>query len=157
MYCMRGGKYNYFTRASATGPPHGVASFPAWDPRPESGRPFPSSGSAIKPKNGKLNLTANVTASWSIPNIKRRSWLATGLIPPKSKCNTPVHDAQAIERAASSFDDRNLVLFVGQVIRGKGVDLLLRALAKVRVPFQASIVGEGNHRPYCERLCARLG
>ncbi|HEY3913853.1 MAG TPA: glycosyltransferase, partial [Verrucomicrobiae bacterium] len=56
-----------------------------------------------------------------------------------------------------SFSDRNLILFIGQVIRGKGVDLLLRALAKVKVPFEASILGEGNHRPYCERLCAKLG
>jgi glycosyltransferase involved in cell wall biosynthesis len=50
-----------------------------------------------------------------------------------------------------------MILFVGQVIRGKGVDVLLQALAKVQVPFEASIVGEGNHRAHCERLCARLG
>ena len=34
---------------------------------------------------------------------------------------------------------------------------MLRALAKVRVPFHANIIGEGNHRNYCERLCAALG
>jgi len=35
--------------------------------------------------------------------------------------------------------------------------LLLRALSKVRVPFEAIILGDGNHRPHCERLCGRLG
>jgi glycosyltransferase involved in cell wall biosynthesis len=43
------------------------------------------------------------------------------------------------------------------VIRGKGVDLLLRSLAKVRFPFQAAILGDGTHRAYCQRLCHRLG
>jgi len=37
------------------------------------------------------------------------------------------------------------------------VDLLLRALAKVRVSFECAILGDGNHRAHCERLCARLG
>ena len=56
----------------------------------------------------------------------------------------------------SSFSDQNLVLFSGQVIRGKGVDLLLRALAKVRAPFQCAIVGDGNHRAVCEALSRKL-
>jgi glycosyltransferase involved in cell wall biosynthesis len=58
---------------------------------------------------------------------------------------------------SSSFSERNLVLFAGQIIRGKGVDLLLRALARVRVPFECDILGEGNHRRYCEKLSAKLG
>jgi glycosyltransferase involved in cell wall biosynthesis len=47
-------------------------------------------------------------------------------------------------------------LFAGQIIRGKGVDLLLKALAKLKVPFECLILGDGNHRGYCQRLCARL-
>ena len=57
----------------------------------------------------------------------------------------------------SSFGPKNVLLYVGQIIRGKGVDVLLRALARVKVPFECNIVGGGNHRGYCERLCARLG
>ena len=68
----------------------------------------------------------------------------------------PIHECGE-SGVVSSFSDRNLILFVGQVIRGKGVDLLLEALARLRVPFEARILGDGNHRPYCERLCARLG
>ena len=37
----------------------------------------------------------------------------------------------------SKFSERNLLLYAGQLIRGKGVDVLLRALAKVRSPFEA--------------------
>lgn len=48
------------------------------------------------------------------------------------------------------------ILFVGQVIRGKGVDLLLRALAKLERPWHATIVGVGNHLEQCRALAARL-
>jgi len=57
----------------------------------------------------------------------------------------------------SNFSERNLLLYVGQLIRGKGVDVLLRALAKVKTPFEAVILGDGNHRAACERLSVRLG
>lgn len=48
------------------------------------------------------------------------------------------------------------ILFVGQLIRGKGVDMLLHALSKVTQPFHATIAGEGNARPELEALCGEL-
>src|SRR5947207_1372684 len=56
----------------------------------------------------------------------------------------------------ASFSDRNLIIYAGQIIRGKGVDALLKALAKVRVPFECLIIGDGNHREQCEQLCQEL-
>ena len=52
---------------------------------------------------------------------------------------------------------RTEILYVGQVIRGQGVDLLLRALARVPQPWHATIVGTGNHLDSCRRLAASLG
>jgi glycosyltransferase involved in cell wall biosynthesis len=49
------------------------------------------------------------------------------------------------------------VLFVGQVIRGKGVDLLLQALAGVPGDWHATIVGTGNHLDACRALAEELG
>lgn len=49
------------------------------------------------------------------------------------------------------------ILFVGQVIRGKGVDLLLHALARVDVPWHATVVGTGNHLEACKDLARKLG
>ena len=57
----------------------------------------------------------------------------------------------------SSFNARNLILYVGQIIRGKGVDVLLDALAQVTAPFTCLIFGDGNHRSYCEKLSRKLG
>jgi glycosyltransferase involved in cell wall biosynthesis len=50
-----------------------------------------------------------------------------------------------------------VLLFVGQLVRGKGLDCLLRALTLVRAPWRLEVVGEGSHRAYCEALTDRLG
>jgi glycosyltransferase involved in cell wall biosynthesis len=57
----------------------------------------------------------------------------------------------------SSFGDRNLILYAGQIIRGKGVDVLLKSLANVKSKFECIILGDGNHKPYCEQLSKSLG
>lgn len=48
------------------------------------------------------------------------------------------------------------VLYVGQVIRGKGVDLLLKALAGVPGNWHATVVGTGNHLDTCRALAGDL-
>jgi len=50
-----------------------------------------------------------------------------------------------------------VVLFVGQLVRGKGVDLLLDALTTLPGDWRAEIVGEGNARPALEAQARRLG
>ena len=60
----------------------------------------------------------------------------------------------------STFSERNLILYAGQIIRGKGVDVLIESLARLRrsgVKFECVILGDGNHRPQCEQLARRLG
>lgn len=52
--------------------------------------------------------------------------------------------------------DRSL-LFVGQLIRGKGVDLLLRALAGVKSDWRLTIAGDGNMKPELVKLATELG
>ncbi len=49
-----------------------------------------------------------------------------------------------------------VVLFVGQLIRGKGVDLLLKALALIKIPFKCQILGRGNDDGYLATLVSRL-
>lgn len=49
------------------------------------------------------------------------------------------------------------ILYVGQVIRGKGVDLLLQAMSRVTQPWHVTIVGTGNHLDHCRRLAAKHG
>lgn len=49
------------------------------------------------------------------------------------------------------------ILYVGQIVRGKGVDLLLRACAALRRPWRATLVGDGSHLAACRKLAADLG
>ncbi len=50
-----------------------------------------------------------------------------------------------------------VVLYVGQLIRGKGVDLLLKSLALINSTFKCIILGRGNDQKYLERLTEKLG
>jgi glycosyltransferase involved in cell wall biosynthesis len=44
------------------------------------------------------------------------------------------------------------ILFLGQLIRGKGCDLMLETLAKLDIPFTCTIAGDGNDRAMLEKL-----
>lgn len=75
----------------------------------------------------------------------------TSILPPSVPA--PAEFVQ-LENAGSTIPT---VLFVGQLIRGKGVDLMLSAFKQIRVPFQAIIVGDGNARGALEDQCRELG
>ena len=49
------------------------------------------------------------------------------------------------------------LLYVGQLIRGKGVQLLLEAMARMKAPRTLDVVGTGNMEPKLKALAARLG
>lgn len=49
------------------------------------------------------------------------------------------------------------ILCVSQLMRGKGIDLLLHALSRLKVDFTATIVGTGNAEGNLKKLCHRLG
>ncbi len=66
-----------------------------------------------------------------------------------------VHPAAAEYRARYS---EPLVVYAGQILRGKGVDVLIESLARLQTPgFRAVIVGEGSHAAHCAALIERLG
>lgn len=71
------------------------------------------------------------------------------LIPPA------VEPVETPEKNAVSGPKR--LLTPGQLIRGKGVDLLLRALPLVRGEFVAEILGAGKDRAMLEKLASPLG
>ncbi len=49
------------------------------------------------------------------------------------------------------------ILAIGQLIRGKGVDLLLDAMRNVKTPCVLDIVGTGNDEAYLKELAAPFG
>lgn len=67
----------------------------------------------------------------------------------------PVIETRTADRKTA--DDGTLdILFLGQLIRGKGADLLLRALPLLSIPWRLTIAGDGNDRVMLEKLAASL-
>ena len=55
-----------------------------------------------------------------------------------------------------TFDGTLHILFLGQLIRGKGADLMLRSLAKLNIPFLCTIAGDGKDRIVLEKMVDKL-
>ena len=49
------------------------------------------------------------------------------------------------------------LLFVGQLVRGKGLDVLLDALSRVSLPFRLDVAGDGAQAAELQAQAARLG
>ncbi|MDP1835610.1 MAG: glycosyltransferase family 4 protein [Chlamydiales bacterium] len=63
------------------------------------------------------------------------------------------------ERVSSRLNllESHKIVFAGQIVRGKGLDCLLRALALVKVPFELVVLGKGSALPFCQQLANELG
>lgn len=157
LYCLRQYKYNYFTRRICQRAASAHCVFPCLGTvvRSTQGK-LPVKWASYTRKVEQINLYKQCQAVVVYSEYQKQELLRNGFAGDKIITCAPLRTS-ADDCLTSSFSDRNLVLFAGQIIRGKGVDALLKALAKVRVPFQAVVLGDGNHRAYCERLAARLG
>ena len=92
--------------------------------------------------------------------------VANGIPPEKIEVKPPVirtdatahvpHDSRD-PHAPISFGHPVDLLFAGQLIRGKGVQLLLRAMARMRTRRTLDVVGAGNLEPALRALAERLG
>lgn len=81
------------------------------------------------------NLLLN---GWEETKIEKLYPIQVAKIPPERVSHYPAH-----------------LLYVGQLIRGKGVDLLLRAVKWVKEPFILQIVGTGNDEEFLQKLSKR--
>ncbi len=94
-----------------------------------------------------------VASEYMFEELRRNGFSAEQIeihapVPGRALPESPIpEDARALNR----------IVFAGQIVRGKGVDVLLESLALVRTPFECIIMGDGNHRAHCEKLALRLG
>jgi glycosyltransferase involved in cell wall biosynthesis len=157
LYCMRSYKYNYFTRRICERPASLSCLFPcgAFVARDPEGW-FPLRWVSYSAKQEEIRLNRKFDRLVVASQFMKEELLRNGFAPDKIEIHPPVPVA-GDPAWQSNFSDRNLLLYAGQIIRGKGVDVLLESLALVRAPFECFIFGDGNHRAYCEKLCRRLG
>ena len=67
------------------------------------------------------------------------------------------HNSQLSTLNSQLTTDTIDLLYVGQLIRGKGVQLLLAAMAQLKAPRTLDVVGTGNMEGELKALAARLG
>lgn len=157
IYCMR--SYKYFphsrqicTRAASSFCVFGCGAFIARN----HGKGFPLKYVSYTQKKREIALNRKFDRMIVVSHFMREELLRNGFAPYRIEIHSPV-PRPADSALRSSFSDRNLIIYAGQIIRGKGVDVLLQSLALLKTPFECIILGEGSHRPYCEDLAKRLG
>lgn len=157
LYCMRGYKYNFLSRAICTRGASTRCLFPclAFVGRNRDGG-FPLKWVSYGARRREIALSRRCRRLIVYSEYQKAELLRNGFDPARIVQHVPLN-FQGARGPRSTMSGRNLVVFAGQIIRGKGVDLLLRALAKVRAPFECVILGEGSARAGCEKLCAALG
>jgi glycosyltransferase involved in cell wall biosynthesis len=157
IYCLRSYRYHPLTRKPCTRPAGLHCVVPCLAPiKRHRGGVLPVRWAGYFAKQREIALSRRFDRSIVATEFMKGELRVNGFDEDRIAIIPPVPPPPA-EPLRSSFSDRNLLLFAGQIIRGKGVDVLLRSLAQVRSHFEAVIVGEGHHRAACEKLNRKLG
>lgn len=157
IYCMRSYKYDYFTRKICTRAAGLACIFPCGACVVKNHGPgFPLKWVSYRDKKREIALNQKFRRMVVVTEYMRDELLRNGFSKERIEIHAPV-PRMGDPDLRSSFSDRNLILYAGQIIRGKGVDVLLESLAKLKTKFECIILGDGNHKAYCEELSKKLG
>lgn len=156
LYCMRSYKYNPLTRNICQRAASSYCVFPcgASLARNRNGA-LPFKWISYRAKLRELALNRRFHRMIVATNYMRDELLRNQFDPERIEIHAPVPRSPE-DVPQSSFSDRNLIIYTGQIIRGKGVDVLLESLARVKVPFECAIFGDGSARAHCEELARKL-
>ena len=69
----------------------------------------------------------------------------------------PVCELPEKQDRKKAFANPPIIMFAGQLIRGKGVDMLLRSLALLDRDYHTLIVGDGKDMEFLKKLASQLG
>jgi len=157
IYCMRSYKYDWFTREICTRSASLYCVFGCGAcVVKNSGPGFPLKWVSYSDKKREIALNQRFDRMVVVTTFMRDELIKNGFDPDKIEIHAPM-PRLGEAGLRSNFSDRNLIIYAGQIIRGKGVDVLLESLAKVKSKFECIILGDGNHKAYCEELCTKLG
>jgi glycosyltransferase involved in cell wall biosynthesis len=157
LYCMRSYKYHYFSRRICTRSASPYCVFPCGASLGRAtGTGFPVRWVSYGAKLREIAINKKFYRMLVATDYMRDELLRNGFAFDRIEIHPPVpHPTRSLE--TPSFSGRNLIVYAGQIIRGKGVDVLLESLARVTSPFECMILGDGSHRATCERLSKKLG
>jgi glycosyltransferase involved in cell wall biosynthesis len=159
LFCLRGCRYPTWSRQPCTKALSPLCLFPCGgvvQRQPEGGWTL-GFGAYLKKKR-ELELHRRFARLIVASEYMREELRRNGFPDEQIEIHSPVPGRLAPEEIGERpANRRKRIIFAGQIVRGKGVDVLLESLAHVRVPFECVILGDGHHRPYCEALAGELG
>jgi glycosyltransferase involved in cell wall biosynthesis len=156
IYCLRSYKYHVLSRKICRRPASPFCVFPCLAPlKRQRGGKLPFSWQSYSAKLREIETDRRFSAHFVVTEymrheleINRFERARIEIFPPVPRPAPPL---------TSNFSERNLLVYAGQIIRGKGVDVMLESLARVKHPFELIILGDGHHKPTCEKLTRKLG
>ncbi len=156
-YCLRGCRYGHFSRNICTRPLSAFCVFPCGGilGRNQNGG-FPVKWVSYFKRRDELKISRQFDRLIVATDYMKDELLLNDFNEDKIEVHAPTPPrGDRIPRQAVATE--NLLIYSGQIIRGKGVDILLQALKHVKSNFQCLIFGDGSHRSYCESLSRKLG
>lgn len=170
LYCMRHYKYHPLTRRNCGRPASLACLFPCGAFLQRGSGLLPVKFASLSKKLTEIAQNRQLDRVLVASNFMRDELTKNQfdpaiirLLPPIPPTPEPVaadHFASSdpVDTSAPSVDFiAGRILFIGQVIRGKGVDLLLRALEGLDGNWHLSLAGQGSALPACRRLITKLG
>ncbi len=157
IYCMRSYKYFYRSREICTRSAslYCVFGCGAFLVRNRGGR-LPLTYVSYADKKREIALNQLFDRMITVTEFMKGELIKNGFSAERIEIHPPV-PRPGDPNLRSNFSNRNLIIYAGQIIRGKGVDVLLESLALLNVPFECIILGDGNYREYCQELAKKLG
>lgn len=156
LFCLRGCRYPAWSRQACTKPLSAACLFPCggFIQRDAAGGWVVEVARYFEKKR-ELELHRGFARLLVASEYMREELRRNGFPDTQIETHAPVPSRPA----PAEFFPRsgNRIIFAGQIIRGKGVDVLLESLAHVQQPFECVILGDGSHRAFCEDLSRRLG
>ncbi len=156
-YCLRGCRYGHFSRKICTRPMSAFCIIPCggFIGRNSAGG-FPVKWISYFKRRKELRTNRQFDRLIVATNYMKDELMRNHVKEGQIEIHAPT--PPMAENAAKQITAKsNLLIYSGQIIRGKGVDVLLLALEKVKSAFKCLIFGDGSHREYCEALSRKLG
>lgn len=159
LYCMRHYKYHPLTRRNCTRPASAACLFPCLAFLQRGSGRWPVRLDSLTKKLEEIRDNRALDRVVVASRFMKGELLKNGFAEEKIRILAPIPDEppdqQPSAESAASIPGR--LLFIGQVIRGKGVDLLIRALHGLPGEWHLALAGKGSALEKCRALIARFG
>ena len=155
LYCPTG--FKYFRRTGRIC--HCAAGWRCWPDlaflRRNDQSPLGISFVSIPGRIREMRRNHQMDAVLAVSSFIRNGLLSNGFPDERVHIVNPILPAPLAE--AQEVPETPRILFVGQLIRGKGLDLLLHALKRLTCDFSLTVLGTGNSAEKLKTLSNELG